>query len=277
MGKLLSDEALASFHRDGYYFPVRAMPADEARRYRDQLQSYEATTGAPIQSNMRHKIHLLFTWANELIRHPKILDAVEDVIGPNIICWQTSFFIKEPRDPGFVSWHQDSTYWGLDPADVITAWFAMTDAPVQSGAMKFVPGSHEWDQIPHRDTFDEDNLLSRGQVIDQEIDEKEAVLVPLQAGEVSLHHVRLTHGSAPNTTDERRIGFAIRYIPPHVRQLKIRDSAMLVRGQDTQGHYDWEPEPESDLDAAAVAAHTEAVQRQISALLEGTEETEFRA
>ena len=100
MGKLLSDEALASFHRQGYYFPVRAMPADEARGYRDQLQSYEATTGAPIQSNMRHKVHLLFTWANELIRHPKILDAVEDVIGPNIICWRTSFFYQGAAGSG---------------------------------------------------------------------------------------------------------------------------------------------------------------------------------
>lgn len=277
MPRLLSEEAQAQFHRDGFYFPVRAMPAGEARRYRDRLEAYEHSIGRPIQSNIRHKVHLLFTWANELVRHPRILDAVEDILGPNIICWTTNFFIKEARDPGFVSWHQDSTYWGLDPADVITAWLALTDAPVESGAMKFVPGSHTWPQLPHRDTFHEHNLLSRGQVIDREIDDAESVLVPMRAGEFSLHHVRLTHGSEPNTTADRRIGFAIRYIPPHVRQLKVRDSAMLVRGVDEYGYFDWEPEPSSDLSSAAIAAHSDAVQRQVAALYEGTEKDAFRA
>jgi len=277
MPKLLSKAAVAQYQRDGFCFPVRAMSVSEARSYRDRLEAYERRTGGPIQSNMRHKVHLLFTWANELVRHPKILDAVEDILGPNIICWTTNFFIKEARDPGFVSWHQDSTYWGLDPADVVTAWFAMTDAPVESGAMKFVPGSHTWPQVPHRDTFHEHNLLSRGQVIDKEIDEAETVLVPMRAGEFSLHHVRLTHGSEPNTTDDRRVGLAIRYIPPHVRQLKVRDSAMLVRGVDGHGFYDWEPEPEADLSRAALAAHADAVRRQVAALYEGTEKTAFRA
>ena len=277
MPKLLSKAAVAQYQRDGFCFPVRAMSVSEARSYRDRLEAYERRTGGPIQSNMRHKVHLLFTWANELVRHPKILDAVEDILGPNIICWTTNFFIKEARDPGFVSWHQDSTYWGLDPADVVTAWFAMTDAPVESGAMKFVPGSHTWPQVPHRDTFHEHNLLSRGQVIDKEIDEAETVLVPMRAGEFSLHHVRLTHGSEPNTTDDRRIGLAIRYIPPHVRQLKVRDSAMLVRGVDEHGYYDWEPEPSSDLSHSAIAAHADAVRRQVAALYEGTEKTAFRA
>ena len=117
MPKLLSPEAEAQYERDGYYFPVRILSTEEALSYRRRLEAYEAATGGPIQSNRRHKIHLLFTWANELVRHSKILDAVEDIIGPDIICWTTNFFIKEANDPGFVSWHQDSTYWGLDPAD----------------------------------------------------------------------------------------------------------------------------------------------------------------
>ena len=277
MPKLLSPQAVEQFERDGFYFPVRVMSAEEARGYRSALEAYEGRTGGPIQSNMRHKVHLLFTWANKLARHPKILDAVEDVIGPNIICWTTNFFIKEAANPAFVSWHQDSTYWGLDPCDVITAWVALSDAPIESGAMKFIPGSHKWDQVAHRDTFDKNNLLSRGQELAVDVDESQAVSVPLKAGEISLHHIRLAHGSEPNTTNDRRIGLAIRYIPPHVRQLKVRDSAMLVRGVDPYGHYDWEPEPRSDLDAAALAAHADAVNRQVAALYEGTDKQAFRA
>jgi non-haem Fe2+, alpha-ketoglutarate-dependent halogenase len=277
MPKLLSAEDVARFERDGFHFPVRVMSAAEARSYREKLEAHERRIGGPIQSNMRHKVHLLFTWANELARHPKILDAIEDVIGPNIICWTTNFFIKEANNPAFVSWHQDSTYWGLDPCDVVTAWLALSDAPIESGAMKFIPGSHKWDQVPHRDTFHKDNLLSRGQELAVEVDESQAVYVPLKAGEISLHHIRLAHGSAPNTTNDRRIGLAIRYIPPHVRQLKVRDSAMLVRGVDPYGHYDWEPEPRADLDPAALAAHADAVNRQVKALYEGTDKQAFRA
>ncbi len=276
MPKLLSPEAVAQYERGGYYFPVRIFSAEEALSYRRRLEVYEAASGGPIQSNWRHKVHLLFTWANELVRHPKILDAVEDLIGPDIICWTSNFFIKEAANPGFVSWHQDSTYWGLEPPDVITAWLAVSDAPLESGAMKFLPGSHKMDQIPHRDTFDENNLLTRGQEIAVEVDESQAVDVPLMAGEISLHHVRLVHGSHPNATNDRRIGLAMRYIPTHVRQVKVKDSAMLVRGVDKYGNFDWEPEPRADADEAAIAAHAEAMARQVATYYLGTDKTQMR-
>ena len=277
MTKQLSPQAVAQYKRDGFYYPVRAMPAEQARYYRNKLEAYERTTGGPIAGNYRHKVHLLFTWANELARHPAILDAVEDVIGPDILCWSTNFFIKEANSPSFVSWHQDATYWGLSTSDVITAWVAFADAPVASGAMKFWPGSHRRNQLEHRDTFDKDNLLSRGQEIAVNVPDGEGVDVPLKAGEMSLHHVLLVHGSGPNTTNDRRIGLAIRYIPPHVRQLKVRDSATLVRGRDAYGNFDLEPEPKEDLDAAALAAHADAVERSVKALYSGTDRTQFRA
>ncbi|MEX0924031.1 MAG: phytanoyl-CoA dioxygenase family protein [Rhodovibrionaceae bacterium] len=276
MPKLLSEAEVESYRRDGYYFPLRAMPAGEALSYRQRLESYERQTGAPIHSNYRHKVHLLFTWANELVHHPRILDAVEDVLGPNLLCWTTNFFIKEAHTQDFVSWHQDSTYWGLNSDEVVTAWVAFTDAPVESGAMKFWAGSHRMEQIDHRDTFDDHNLLSRGQEITVAVPADEGVLVPLKAGEFSLHHVKLVHGSEPNTTGDRRIGLAIRYIPTHVRQLKTEDSAMLVRGRDAYGNFDPEPQPEGDLDEDALAAHQDAVQRQVAALYSGTQRQEFR-
>ena len=121
MPKVLSQEAVAQYHRDGFYFPVPVFGRDEAAQYRSCLETHEAKTGKPLQGNWRHKTHLIFTWADELVHHPKILDAIEDVIGPDILCWTTNFFIKEAANPGFVSWHQDATYWGLDPDDVVTA------------------------------------------------------------------------------------------------------------------------------------------------------------
>ena len=277
MVKALSDAQVARYRRDGFHFPVRVLAADEARAYRTRLEDQERALGGPLQGNMRHKVHLYLTWLNDLIRSPRILDAVEDVLGPDLFCWSTSFFIKEASDAGFVSWHQDATYWGLSTADVVTAWVAFADAPVESGAMKFWPGSHRENQLAHRDTFDANNLLSRGQEIAVEVPAGAGVDVPLKAGEMSLHHVLLAHGSGPNTTADRRIGFAIRYIPPHVRQLKVRDSAMLVRGRDTHGNFDPEPSPQRDLDEAALAAHRDAVERSAKALYAGTDRTEFRA
>ncbi len=277
MPKILSQAAIDAYHRDGYYFPLRVISSAEAADYRRRLEAHEAKAGAPLQGNWRHKTHLLFTWADELVHHPTILDAIEDVIGPNILCWTTNFFIKEAQSPGFVSWHQDATYWGLEPHDVVTAWVAFTKSDLESGCMKVIPGTHTQSQIPHVDTFHQDNLLSRGQEIAVEVDEAKAVDVVLQPGEISLHHIKLVHGSAPNRSADRRIGFALRYIPTHVRQTKVRDSAMLVRGIDAYRHFDPEPRPRHDIDEAALAAHADAVNRQVAALYQGTEKKAFRA
>jgi len=277
VNKLLEPSAVDAYRRDGYYSPVRVMPADEAHEYRQALEAHEAKSGQPLQGNWRHKTHLLFTWADALVHHPKVLDAVEDAIGPDILCWTTNFFIKEANSPGFVSWHQDSTYWGLEPDDVITAWVAFTDVTEDNGYMQVIPGSHKVDQLPHIDTFHKDNLLSRGQEIAVKVDTTKAVGLAMSAGEMSLHHIKLVHGSAANRTDDRRIGFAMRYIPTHVRQTKVRDSAMLVRGTDRYRHFDYEPRPQADLDAGALAAHADSVARQVKALYQGTEKTAFRA
>ena len=277
MTKLLSQAAVEAYRRDGYYAPVRVMSAADAQGFRAALEAHEAKLGQPLQSNMRHKTHLLFTWADALVHHPKVLDAVEDAIGPDILCWTTTFFIKEANSPGFVSWHQDSTYWGLDPDEVITAWVAFTEVDEANGYMQVIPGSHKIDQLPHVDTFHKDNLLSRGQEIAVEVDVNKAVGLAMHAGEMSLHHIKLVHGSAANRTNDRRIGLAIRYIPTYVRQTKVRDSAMLVRGVDKYHHFDDEPRPVADLDEAALAAHADSVARQVKALYQGTEKTAFRA
>ena len=186
------------------------------------------------------------------------------------MCWTTNFFIKEKANPAFVSWHQDSTYWGLSQPDVVTAWVAFTRANAGNGAMEVMPGSHKLDQIPHRDTFAKHNLLTRGQEIAVEVDHSKAVRLDLEPGEISLHHVRLVHGSPPDTSDDRRIGFAIRYIPTYLRQLFGDDSASLVRGEDRYGHFELEPGPKRDMDPDMLALHQAITERNAKILYRGT-------
>jgi non-heme Fe2+,alpha-ketoglutarate-dependent halogenase len=277
MPQSLSKAAIEAYHRDGYYFPVPVLSPDEVGYFRRALEAHEAKIGEPLQGNFRHKSHLLFTWVDELVHHPRIVDAVEQILGPNLLCWTTNFFIKEANSPGFVSWHQDAFYWGLSKDDVCTAWVALSPANLESGCMKFVPGSQTQDHLQHVDTFHKDNLLSRGQEIAVKVDAERTVDCILDPGEMSLHHVKLVHGSEPNRSNDRRIGLAIRYIPTDVKQLKVRDSATLVRGVDRDGNFDLEPRPRVDLDEAALAAHADAVGRQVKALYSGTDKAEFRA
>lgn len=274
---MLSSPAVEQYRREGYYFPVEVMSEAEAGEYRTQLEAYEARSGGPLKGEMRHKPHLLFTWLNDLVHHPRILDAVEDVLGSNLLCWNSSFFIKEVNDAGFVSWHQDATYWGLSSPDVCTVWVAFTPASKVNGCMKFIPGSHKA-QVVHNDTFHKNNLLTRGQEIAVEVDEDAAVLVELKPGQASLHHVLLFHGSAPNQSGDRRIGFAIRYIPTDVRQIAgERDSATLVRGVDQYHHFELEARPAFDCSPEALALHAAITRRQLKVLYRGTDKDEYRA
>lgn len=261
MPKLLSPDQVAQYEKDGYVSPIRVFSPDIAAEFRSKLEVLEAAKGGPLSGTLRFKPHLLYRFLDDLVYDSTVLDAVEDVIGPNILCWSSSFFTKEARDAGFVSWHQDSTYWGLSTPKVTTAWIALTPSTRANGCMRVIPGTHTADQLSHTDTHASDNMLSRGQVIDAEIDESAAIDIELQPGEMSLHHVRLVHGSEPNPTNDRRIGFAIRYIPPEVHQTNAkRDSAGLVRGIDNFGYFEHEPKPAADCDPEALAWHAKATE-----------------
>jgi non-haem Fe2+, alpha-ketoglutarate-dependent halogenase len=270
MPKSLTHAQIAGYEREGYLAPLPVMSEAEARGLRAHLETIEAGMGGPLRGDLRHKAHLLFPFLADLIRHPAILDAVEDILGPDLLCWNTNFFIKEAETPSFVSWHQDSTYWGLSSPDVCTAWVALTPSHLDNGAMAVIPKSHTRDQIPHRDTFDRHNLLTRGQEIAVEVDESEAMPLVLKPGEMSLHHVRLVHGSPPNPSLERRIGFAIRYIPTSIHQLEGEDSASLVRGEDRFGHFELEPRPQRDMQDDMLALHHRLTQKAAQILYRGT-------
>jgi hypothetical protein len=251
---------LTRYREVGYHYPMRAMSAAQAAAYTSKLEAHEAAYGK-LLGPMRHKAHLYLTWLDEIVRMPTILDAVGDILGPDILVYSSSFFTKEPHDPGFVSWHQDAHYWGLSSGDVVTAWVAFVDSDHENGAMRVIPGTHLVD-MPHVDTFAKDNMLSRGQEVAVDLGGREFVELELKAGEFSLHHVGIVHGSEPNNSNRRRIGFAVRYMAPHVRQtIAVTDGAMLVRGTDRFNHFEHEPSPKSDMAPEGVAFHKFAMER----------------
>jgi non-haem Fe2+, alpha-ketoglutarate-dependent halogenase len=270
MPRFLTESQISHFREAGYLSPLRVMTEAEALEVRYRLEAFERTQGGPLRGELRHKAHLVFKFLSDIVHHPCILDAVEDLYGPDLLCWSTNFFIKEAHAPAFVSWHQDSTYWGLSSPDVVTAWVALTPSNEANGAMSVVPGSHMLDQIPHRDTFDANNLLTRGQEVAVQIDTSQAVRLDLQPGEMSLHHVRIVHGSPPNPSDDRRIGFAMRYVPTSVHQLHGADSATLVRGVDRYHSFEHEPMPTVDMEPELVALHKRIAERSARILYRGT-------
>ena len=265
----LDAASLDAYRRDGILFPLPAIGADAAAEALARLHALEAREGGGLSKATNQKPHLLLPWIADLIRDARILDAVESVIGPDILCWGSGFFAKKAGDGRFISWHQDSTYWGLSEPDIVTAWVALTPSTRASGCMMVIPGTHTRDQVAHRDTFAAGNLLSRGQEIAVEVDRAEAVDVVLRPGEMSLHHVRIFHGSDPNVSDHPRVGFAIRYIPTRLRQIGTRTSATLVRGTDRFGNFDPEPVPAADFAADAVAFHAATVAQTNAVLLAG--------
>ena len=261
----LSPSQIATFRARGILHPLRALPGTEA----DALQArFEANAGL-IKGRNNIKPHLLFTWLDALVRDARILDPVESLLGPNLMCWSSQFFAKPAGDAAYVSWHQDATYWGLSSNDVLTAWIALTPSTPESGCMQVVNGTHH-QQVPHEDHFDEANLLSRGQEIAVKVEPSDIVNVELQPGEMSLHHVLLFHGSQPNRATHPRVGYAIRYAATHVRQLgPIRDSALLVRGRDEYGYGDAEKPPEADMHPHAKSRHGMIINNKIKVLYAG--------
>jgi hypothetical protein len=267
----LSAQQVEQYHRDGYVCPVPVMPASEALALRRQLEAVEARQGGKLEPAQRSRAFLLFKWLNDLIRDPRVLDPVEQLIGPDILCWSTIFWIKDAGSKSFVGWHQDNTYWGLSSRNVITAWFAISDASVDAGCMRVMPGTHRGETLRHEDTYHQDNMLTRGQVIPG-LDESRAATMPLRAGEMSLHNYCLAHGSGPNVSPDRRVGVSMHFMPPATKQVVgAWDCAALVREEDRFGNFALTPKPERDFDPEAVAFHAQAAKAMRDVLYAGAE------
>ncbi len=263
MAKALDRKQVATYWDQGFVFPVQVMPEAEARSHRTRLEQAEAVHG-PMHYVV--KPYLFLSSAREIACHPALLDAVEDILGPDILLWDSAYVIKEPRDPRFVSWHQDLTYWGLDSDDVVTAWVALTEATPANGGMRMLPGSHKAGKVPHLDTHDPSNILHRGQRIDMTLEDSAASDVILAPGQASLHHGWVMHASGGNGTGDRRIGLTVQFLTPRVRQTKSDlESATLVRGTDRYMHFRQEPAFAGDFapETMAFQKDVERLKRQV--------------
>ena len=255
MPKVLTEQQIKFYHEKGYLAPFEGIDAHAAAAMCKDLDAFERDEGMPA-SEIIVKGHLCFRRSYEFSRHPKILDVVEDLIGPDIYVLSSRFWMKPGKDGTFVSWHQDSAYFGLEPNELVTVWLALTDSEPENGCLKVIPGTHRGKIYSHVETFDKKNLLARGQSI-KVIDSSDAVDLVLRAGQFSCHHERIVHGSDANDTDDIRIGLGLFYFPAHVRSTIGRRPASLVRGVDKYGHWDADPVPSVDRDAD-VYAHVKA-------------------
>jgi len=263
MPNTLTQDQIQQYDRDGYVCPISVLSTDEATEFEQAILNHVSRFQGRLAEPYKHKIHLITKWADRLVHHPAIVNAVEDLLGPNVLCWTTNLLLKKANHPNYVSWHQDSGYWGLDPAEVVTAWIAFTPSTIESGCVKVQPGTHKSKQVEHVDTFDPDNLLTRGQAIAPPEDASQVVNLVLSPGEMSLHHVGLAHGSDANTTGAPRIGLAIRYMSSRVKKIGDRESAMLVRGTDTNQHFIPEQRLRGDFAITDRIAHNRALRLQV--------------
>lgn len=275
-GTALSAAQTAQYWEDGYLFPIRAMSETEAATLRAELEALESEwldngLTLPLNTYKRINAQIVMPIAHQLGSHAGILEIVKGVLGPDIMLYSVEFLIKEPRTKAIVTMHQDLTYWGMGEIDgLTTAWLALSPATTASGCMDFVQGSHKNPILPHEDSFDAENLLSRGQEIAVDVADEAKVAVELQPGEISLHHGLTIHGSGPNVSDDRRIGVVIRYMRPDVRKTGgERDAANLVAGQDHHDLFNASPIPTAPFQPENLASYDELRRLQTDVMMKG--------
>ena len=266
----LSRTQTLQFERDGYLCPVPVFEPKETEGFLAQYLEYAESHRERLEKmapRERYRVfsetHFVLPWVHEIVIHPRIIEAVEGVLGPNFLAWNTTWFTKTVGDKTFISWHQDGTYWKLSPAKVVTAWVALTPSQPITGCMRVVPGTHLKPALPQRETSNQNNALSRGQEIMVEVDEAHAVDLALLPGEMSLHNIWIVHGSNPNQSkDTPRIGLAIRYVSTEVHQESPQKPlAMMVRGHDAHGHFEILPAPGKAAGENVLEKHADIIQR----------------
>lgn len=269
----LSAAKVTQWKQDGFLSPFPLLDAQELAACRQGVERYETWLGAPINADQNHKWrsmpYLLMPWAAELARDPRILDKVEDLIGPDILIFTSTFFIKEPHSPTIAAWHQDSTYYGLAPKEEVTVWVALTQASEAAGCMEALSFRGRPRQLSHVSRVVENSVNRAGQVITEPLDEGAPVPMPLEPGWFSMHHGLCPHRSGPNTSSHRRIGLGLNYIPTRTRPSgSIRQAALLVRGTDRYGHFETAAWPTEELGKNEVATHERAMSLYRDAYLE---------
>lgn len=234
-----------AFEEDGIVFPLPVLSAAEVARCRAAFEDLEARLGGKTQN--LPWVHYHFEWARSLVTHPAVLDAVEELLGPDLLVLSTLVLCKHPGDPAFVGWHQDGTYWDLHSAPTGSAWIALADSTPENGCMRVVPGSHRETMLPHELTYDPNSLLGRGEQVAVPVDESRAVDVALEAGQMSFHQNSILHSSGPNRSRGKRIGFIIRFVTPATEPTQA--PPLLVRGRAEPTSLGlWEEEAPADVE-----------------------------
>jgi hypothetical protein len=249
------------YDRDGIVFPLSVLTAAEVQRFRDACDRLENELGGRPRTIEVRQMHLHFRWAFDLATHPRVLDAVETLLGPNLLIWSTELFAKHPGDGISVGWHRDEDYTGFDPALSTTAWIALAPSTPENGCLQVILGSHRTcapavdcaaaELNPARPSLSTDPSAS----------------VALKPGEMSLHDGRLLHGSAANTCGEKRIGFAVRFVTPEAKAINGRPPVVLARGIDTHDHFQVVPPPGPSDDEQAVERMRQSASRHLDAVL----------
>ncbi len=263
MAGSLKRDQIDRYWNEGLLSPIDILSEAETKPLVPKFKELKARMAPWCNSKQILKSHVVSTWVNQLVHHPDILDAVESLLGPNLLCWSATFFAKPPKTTGYVAWHQDITYWGLEPADdVLTCWLALTDAREENGCMSMLPGSHKTPLRQHDFIQGSKNMLMGGQEVKlTSAEQQRAISTELTAGQMSIHHSKTLHGSLGNHSSRWRIGLAIQYISTSVQQVAAdSDAAMLVRGEDTYGHFEHEASPVADFDSAALRAYRQTIQ-----------------
>jgi|TARA_B110000240_G_scaffold189183_1_gene228895 non-heme Fe2+,alpha-ketoglutarate-dependent halogenase len=270
LGKVLSEAQIKAYQEQGFISAIDVMSEDEALSYAQRLQAAETHYPTDLSGVNRNNGHLCFTFLDELAYHPRVLDAVEDLLGPHFSLWGSVLFIKEPKSSHFVSWHQDATYMGITPRHFVTPWIALTHSDRHTGCMSMIPGSHHKDIQPHQDTYGADNILTRGQEVTN-VDASLAVDLILKPGQMSLHHAMTIHGSQPNQSqDKRRIGFALQsFMPAGARQTIGHNNWSPARGNCTQEGHHYLARPKHDMDTHGITARDKSNQNFSDILYHG--------
>ncbi len=240
--KVLTSNQIESYHRDGLLFPLPALTVAEIAYFRGRHDELDQLLGGRPTAVQKGDRHLDVKWICDLATHPAVLDAVEDIIGPDILIHSSTIFTKYAHDEKFVSWHQDSHYWGLSEPRLVSAWIALTDSTIDNGCLRVIPRTHTR-SFEHLEEPQQTNILTRGQTVCDAVNVDQAIDIVLRAGQMSFHHANLVHGSNPNTSTGPRIGVAIRYVATAVRQKKSHIPVILARGRDDYHHYQLQERP----------------------------------
>ena len=277
-GGLLTEEQKEAYWNDGYLFPINVANALQSNNWRNSLEKIEQDwldngLKLPLNTYKRVNAQVVMPLACEIGLHAPILDAVEGILGPDVMLYSVEFLTKEAHTKHVVTMHQDLAYWGMGDMDnILTAWLALSPATTASGCMDFVCGSHKNEILAHEDSFDEHNLLSRGQEIKVDVANSDKVAVELNPGNISLHHGLTIHGSGPNKSDDRRIGVAIRYVSAKMRKAGgVKDYAISARGTYNNNSFTTYNPPTSLFDASSMALYEEIRAEQAKVMMAGAQ------